>query len=147
MKSGPNVPGRHRRRRLWSRAELRTKRRLTKGAASLCCTRLLEEGREVPDPSSLIRVIPSDVDTDGKRGIFGKFSPPVDLDVSVLRENIKKFLDSVNGMLTDVPELAAPYKLDEIEIKVEVDAEGSIQLIGGVKVGATGGITFRMTRK
>ena len=101
----------------------------------------------MPDPSSLIRVIPSDVDTDGKRGIFGKFSPPVDLDVSVLRENIKKFLDSVNGMLTDVPELAAPYKLDEIEIKVEVDAEGSIQLIGGVKVGATGGITFRMTRK
>ncbi len=84
--------------------------------------------------------------SEGEKGIFGGVTGPVKLDVDVLQKNITTFFESVNRMLAGIPKVAGPYNLDEIELKIEVNAEGSIQLIGGVKAGATGGITFRMKK-
>ena len=98
-------------------------------------------------PDSTILVFPSpDKPSQGSKNFLG-VPEPVKLNVALLRNNIKDFLDSVNQMLVDVPKLTEPYKLEEIELKVEINGEGNVQLVGGIKVGATGGITFRMKRQ
>ncbi len=82
----------------------------------------------------------------GARSIYGGLTGAIKLDANTLQKNIASFLESVNLMLTGIPKLAEPYKVDEIELTFEVNAEGSIQLVGGVKAGASGGITLRMKR-
>jgi len=101
----------------------------------------------MPDSISEILVFPApDKPQQGGKS-FLDLHQPVKLNVAMLRDNIKNFLESVNQMLVDVPKLTEPYKLDEIELKVEINGEGNVQLVGGIKVGATGGITFRMKRQ
>lgn len=99
------------------------------------------------DSEGEIWVVPSpDKHVEGARGFLGG-GQPVKLNVSTLKSNVKGFLESMTQMLSDVPKIAAPYHLDEIELKVEVNGEGNIQLVGGIKAGATGGITFRLKRE
>ncbi len=101
----------------------------------------------MPDSISEILVFPSpDKPSPGGKSLLG-LPEPVKLNVALLRDNIKNFLDSVNQMLVDVPKLTEPYRLEEIELKVEINGEGNVQLVGGIKIGATGGITFRMKRQ
>jgi hypothetical protein len=94
---------------------------------------------------SEIWVVPSpDRPTQGAKGLLG--GGPVKLDTNTLRENIGEFVDCINLILAGVPKLTEPYKLEEVELKIEINAEGSFQLVGGVKAGATGGITLRLKR-
>lgn len=71
---------------------------------------------------------------------------PVKLNVEIMRSNLATFLDAMNEVLAGLPKLTEPFKLDEIDLVVEVNAEGSLQLVGGVKVGASGGITLKLKR-
>jgi len=96
-----------------------------------------------------ILVVPSSVGGTGQKGgkgLLDRGPQPLSLETTKLKENLKAFLDSINEMLSGIPKLTEPFKLDEIELTVEVNGEGSIQLIGGMKVGATGGITLRLKR-
>jgi hypothetical protein len=92
-------------------------------------------------PSSSAREGP-----EGSKGLLGGSPVPVRLNADQLKENLSTFLQSVNLMLSGTPKVMEPFKLDEIELSVEVNAEGNIQLIGGIKVGATGGITLKLKR-
>jgi hypothetical protein len=80
------------------------------------------------------------------KGLLDRGRQPMSLETTELKQNLKTFLDSINEVLSGVPKLPEPFKLDEIELTVEVNGEGSIQLIGGMKVGATGAITLRLKR-
>jgi hypothetical protein len=92
-------------------------------------------------------VVPSGLaqDRDAK-GLIDGARVPIKLNVGLMKENLSAFVTSINELLSGIPEGALPFKLDEIELTFEVNAEGGIQLIGGVKVGASGGITLRMKR-
>lgn len=68
------------------------------------------------------------------------------LSVAVLGENLKKFVESVNKLVSDLPTIAEQFRLEEIELSVEVNAEGNIQLIGGLKTGVSGGLTLKLKR-
>jgi|GEM_PF-6555143 len=81
----------------------------------------------------------------GEKALLG-LKGPVQLSVGVLRENLKKFVESVNTLVSDLPAIAEQFRLEEIELSVEVNAEGSLQLIGGVKTGVTGGLTLKLKR-
>jgi hypothetical protein len=92
-----------------------------------------------------IRVIPSGAGSTQTKGGFLADNPrPLDLDVGKLRDNLRDFINSLNETLSSIPQLSAPFKLQELEVTVEVTGEGSIQLIGGVKIGASGGITLHL---
>lgn len=83
----------------------------------------------------------------GARGFFSQgVSAPVALKTDVLRDNLAGFLSAMNEALEALPQAVHGFKLDEIELVVEVSGEGSIQLLGGVKVGASGGITLKLKR-
>jgi hypothetical protein len=81
----------------------------------------------------------------GEKALLG-FKGPVQLSVTVLSENLKKFVESVNTLMAGLPKIGEPYRLEEIELTVEVNAEGNVQLIGGVKTGITGGLTLKLKR-
>jgi len=99
----------------------------------------------MPDdqPQDLL-VVAAPLQAEGAKGFFGKEPAPVKLSQDALRENLSRFLDSVKGLLSGLPQSGAGFHVEEVEIKVEVNAEGSFQLVGGIKAGATGGITLRI---
>ena len=98
------------------------------------------------DSTNEIWVLPSpDKPSQGGKGLLG-LPQPIKLNVALLRDNIRNFLESANQMLVNVPKLTDPYQLEEIELKIEVNGEGSVQLVGGIKAGAAGGITLRLKR-
>jgi hypothetical protein len=82
--------------------------------------------------------------TSGEKGLFDATTRLAKIDPNVVKENLSNFFDSVTDMLSGVPNLVAPYKVDEIEVTFEITAEGSIQLLGGVKAGASGGLTIKL---
>lgn len=70
----------------------------------------------------------------------------VPVDVSLLKKQM-------NGMMQVVDELfiqsenQTKMQLDEVELKVEINAEGQLSLVGnGGKLGNTGGITLKFSR-
>jgi hypothetical protein len=82
----------------------------------------------------------------GLKGLLGGAPGPVSLDVELLKVNLKGFLGAVGDVMSEVPKANGPFCVDEIEFTVEVNAEGSFQLIGGAKLGAKGGLTVRLKR-
>lgn len=83
----------------------------------------------------------------GAKGLFDRTSPQaVSLQANRLKQNLSSFLESIHEMVSGLPKVSEPFALTEIELTVEVNSEGSVQLIGGMKVGASGGITLTLKR-
>ena len=73
-------------------------------------------------------------------------SKRVPIDVIALKAQMSGLL-KVMGELFDQAEQQSGMKLNEIELSVEINAEGQVSLIGsGGKVGNKGGITLKFTR-
>jgi len=103
----------------------------------------------MPNSKNEILVVASPAvigETTGSKGLFDRTPAPVKLDADMLKDNLTRFLESVNLLLSGIPKVMEPFKLDEIELAIEVNGEGNIQLVGGIKVGATGGITLKLKR-
>lgn len=99
-----------------------------------------------------------DGERDGRRDMGGGFGARVTERVTTVIRR-REPLDAgalkaqMNGLLTVVGELFAHaeqqtgMRLTEVELKVEINAEGQVSLVGnGGKLGNTGGITLKFTR-
>ena len=76
------------------------------------------------------------------RGIVPKIDT---VSSETLRSNLTRFLQAMEKSLSDAPTQLADYRLDEIEVAVEVSAEGEISLLGnGAKVGGKGTLTLKL---
>lgn len=63
------------------------------------------------------------------------------------QSKLKIFLASMNTALSGVPPLLGEYKVDEIELSLEVGAEGELSLLGtGGKLTGKSGITLTLKR-
>ena len=82
--------------------------------------------------------------TSGEKGLLDATTRLAKVDLNVVKDNLTSFFDSVKEMLSGIPKLVDPYKVDEIAVTFEITAEGSIQLLGGVKAGASGGLTIKL---
>jgi hypothetical protein len=95
---------------------------------------------------------------DGRRDMGGGFGARVTervttvirrrepLDAGALKAQMKGLL-TVVGELFDHAEQQTGMRLTEVELKVEINAEGQVSLVGnGGKLGNTGGITLKFTR-
>lgn len=113
------------------------------------------------DEQSLIFVFDgpgADSITGAKRGqdTGGTFGPKPDLThqqrVPVSVQRLKQQVNQLLNLLTEVFDQAdrqpqANIELDEIELTVEVNAEGQLGILGnGGKVGSKGGITLKFKR-
>lgn len=64
------------------------------------------------------------------------------------RNNLREFLDSMGQAMADLPAALGGYRLDEIELSLEVGAEGEIGLLGtSGKLSSKGSITLKLTRR
>lgn len=70
----------------------------------------------------------------------------VPVDVVMLKNQMNGMLQVVNELFTQA-EIQTQMQLDEVELKVEINAEGQLSLVGnGGKLGNTGGITLKFSR-
>lgn len=82
--------------------------------------------------------------TEGAKSLFDGVPRLARLDPNIVKQNLEEFFDSAKDMILGIPKAIEPYRVEEIEISLEITAEGSIQLIGGLKAGATGGLTVKL---
>src|SRR5712692_5780357 len=70
------------------------------------------------------------------------------VDVTHVRENFERFLQSLKEILdVEVPHVRN-FELDEVAFSAEITASGDFKLLGvGVGVEANGGVTFTLRRK
>ncbi len=69
--------------------------------------------------------------------------------VSKLKGQMREFLQAMNETLDEAEIVNSKMQLDEVEISVEINAEGQISLlgIGGGKAGGKGAMIFKFKRK
>lgn len=63
------------------------------------------------------------------------------IDVSKLRQSITDLNRQISEFFGDIKDIGA-FKLKEIEVSVEISAEGGIHLIGTMQAGARGAISL-----
>jgi hypothetical protein len=74
---------------------------------------------------------------------LGRAEVPVD----VFQARVTKFLESMRGVIADVPAAFGKYQLDQVTISAEVSAKGQISLLGsGGELAGKSGLTFTFTR-
>jgi hypothetical protein len=70
----------------------------------------------------------------------------VSLDAQALKTQMESMLAIVNDLFSEA-DASTGLRLDEVELSVEISAEGQLSIIGnGGKLGNTGGIKLKFTR-
>lgn len=70
------------------------------------------------------------------------------VDVDKLQERLTTFLHSMNRIVDSMPVTLGDFRIDSLELSVEVGAKGSVSLLGsGGEVSGSGGIRFVLKRK
>jgi hypothetical protein len=70
----------------------------------------------------------------------------ISLDAQALKTQMESMLAIVNDLFSEV-DASTGLRLDEVELSVEISAEGQLSIIGnGGKLGNTGGIKLKFTR-
>lgn len=66
--------------------------------------------------------------------------------VSLLKENMRKFLDQLKEILDAGSAAVGLYEVHQVEISAQITSEGKIGLLGsGLQVGVQGGLKFILT--
>ena len=68
-----------------------------------------------------------------------------EIPVSKLRENLAKVSNALMQVLMDIKSVG-DFELSEVEVKVEISAEGGVQFIGSSKIVGKGAIGLKFTR-
>ncbi|WP_017656033.1 Pepco domain-containing protein [Fortiea contorta] len=71
------------------------------------------------------------------------------VEVTKLKQEMQGFLQAMREVLDEADQPNSKLQLDEVELSVEINAEGKISLfgIGGGKAGGKGAMTFKFKRK
>jgi hypothetical protein len=70
----------------------------------------------------------------------------VSLDAQALKTQMESMLAIVNDLFSQA-DASTGLRLDEVELSVEISAEGQLSIVGnGGKLGNTGGIKLKFTR-
>ncbi|BAZ00043.1 hypothetical protein NIES37_40260 [Tolypothrix tenuis PCC 7101] len=71
------------------------------------------------------------------------------VEVTQLKQEMQGFLQAMREVLDEADQPNSKIQLDEVELSVEINAEGKISLfgIGGGKAGGKGAMTFKFKRK
>lgn len=68
--------------------------------------------------------------------------------VGILKDQINAFVKALGDTLSSAEERIGKYRLEQVEVAVEVNAKGTVSILGsGGEVGGTGGMTFTFVRQ
>lgn len=74
-------------------------------------------------------------------GILSPDSYIKDIDTDVLKESFSSLSEKISSILSSAKQVG-DFKLKEIKLAVEINAEGGVSLVGNAKAGAKGAITL-----
>ena len=75
---------------------------------------------------------------------YGKY----DVEVKEIKTQLSNFLASMQEILDGIPEKVTGYELESVDISVEINAKGTVSLLGtGGELGGTGGLTLHLINK
>lgn len=83
------------------------------------------------------------------KDVFGESLPDTlkksitSIPIETLNNNLAQFVKHVSRGLLSISSEIKEYQLDEVEVKLEISADGQIGLIGSVGAGCTGGVTLK----
>lgn len=102
--------------------------------------------------ASIPVIVARTVETDGTKGGLVKRTAEAvrnvaQVDVDVLKANLADLIGRVSAVIEVAEASAGALSLTEVEVGVEITAEGGVALIGTASVGATASITLTFQRK
>jgi translation elongation factor EF-1beta len=97
--------------------------------------------------STTIRTVVSPILSDEEKGLLNKPLLPVvtDVDLASLKVNLAKLMGDLNELFS-AQAAETGFGLKQIEVGVEITAEGGVNLIGTMTVGATASISLTFER-
>lgn len=107
-----------------------------------------------PSASPTIRVFGID-DSDAERAERSPFRKGEELrygraeiPVEVFSRRVETFLATMRDVISGLADTAGEYRLDQVQVAVEVSAKGHVSLLGaGGELAGKGGLTFTFTRR
>ena len=84
----------------------------------------------------------------GPRNLVRHLTGPVEISVDTLRASLTKLTENLSTLLADLKAVGG-FELAEVQVAVELTAEGGVNLIGNLTAGAKGAmqLTFKPTTK
>ena len=118
----------------------------TKGTKSDDITVIVYESKALPKPSR--SKFTSDTMLEGgKSWMGGLIERRAKVSPETLQNNLTAFLGLMEKAISGIPQLLGGYALEEIELSLEVGAEGEIGLLGtGGKLSGKGSISLKLKR-
>jgi hypothetical protein len=89
--------------------------------------------------------VPDDVSAQEIKGFLSGDESHIalrEIPVAQLKENLSKMSNAFMQALADIKAVGG-FELAEVEIQVEISAEGGVQFIGSSKIGGKGAITLK----
>ncbi len=80
----------------------------------------------------------------GTLGVLTSSTRIKEIDADTLRQSFSKLSEQLSTLLHDIKQVGQ-FKLTEVQLQVEVTAEGGVALIGVAKAGVSGAITLTFT--
>ncbi len=77
----------------------------------------------------------------GTLGVLTAATQIKEIDTEKMRQSFSKLSEQLSILLQDIKQVGQ-FKLKEVQLQVEVTAEGGVALIGVAKVGVSGAITL-----
>jgi len=92
---------------------------------------------------------PSEVRRGLGDAIKGAAAKASEVAVTTLQENMRRFLSSLDTVISASPKDVGGLTLDEVEIHAQIDGKGNVGIsgIGGAEFAAQGGIKFVLRKK
>lgn len=92
--------------------------------------------------STIPVIVDSGGDTQpGTLGVLTSGARIKEIDTELLQQSLARLSEQIATLLQDVKHVGA-FRLKEVQLQVEVTAEGGVALIGIAKAGVTGAITL-----
>ena len=82
-----------------------------------------------------------DENEEGHLGVLTPGTRLKNLDIDKLRESITNLSDQISSILQNVKKIG-DFRLNQVQVSVEISAEGGVALIGSAKAAAKGAIVL-----
>ncbi len=92
---------------------------------------------------STISVVVEETDEpqSGTLGVLTPGSRIKEIDTDKLRQSVSKLSEQISGIFADIKKVSE-FQLKQVQLSVEISAEGGVALIGTAKAGVKGAITL-----
>lgn len=88
-----------------------------------------------------VLLAPANESVPGTLGVLGRKPEITEIESSKLRNALGKLALEISGVLQDVKQVGE-FKLKEVQVGVEITAEGGVAMIGSFSAGAKGAMTL-----